>query len=103
MDRWPFDQPPNCAVISIRPIVFESALILHVTHDSDDHGWQFLSLEDAQMEDACVVSLSGILRLDPSVREVADLSPGWHAWRRAVGVPWTREIDPDDNKVVVTS
>jgi hypothetical protein len=89
MDRWPFDQPPNCAVISIRQIVFESAPILHVTHDSDDHGWQFLSLEDA-----CVDSLSGILRLDPSVREIADLPPGWHAWRRAVGTRWTRAPNP---------
>ena len=46
MDDWPFDQRPDCAVISLREIVFESAPILHVTHDSDDHGWQFLGLED---------------------------------------------------------
>jgi hypothetical protein len=91
MDDWPFDQPPNCAVITLRPIVFESAPILRVTHDSDDHGWQFLGLEDARVEDASVVCLSEILRLDPSIRELADLPPGWHAWRRAVGVPWTRE------------
>jgi len=42
MDDWPFDQLPNCAVITLRRIVFGSAPILHVTHDRDDHGWQFL-------------------------------------------------------------
>ena len=98
MDDWPFDQPPNCAVITLRQIVFESAPILHVTHDSDDHGWQFLGLEDAQVEDSSVVSLSEILRLDPSVREVADLPPGWHAWRRAVGALWTREPNPHEDE-----
>lgn len=91
MDERPFDQPPNCAVFSIRQIIFESAPILHVTHDSDDHGWQFLGLEDPQLEDASVVTLAGILDLDPSIREVADLLPGWHAWRREVGDRWIRE------------
>jgi hypothetical protein len=102
MDDWPFDQPPNCVAISLRQIVFESAPILHVTHDADDHGWQFLGLEDARMEDASVVSLSTILRLDPSVREVADLPPGWHAWRRAVGGPWTREpkLNNDEGEAI---
>jgi hypothetical protein len=92
MDDWPFEQPPNCAVISICPIVFEAAPILHVT--CDDHGWQFLGLEDARMEDACVVSLAKLLRLDPSIRDLAGLPPGWQAWRRAAGAPWTREPDP---------
>ena len=97
MDDWPFDQPPNCAVITLRRIVFGSAPILHVTHDSDDHGWQFLGLEDAQEKEASVVCLSTILSLDPSIREVADLEPGWHAWRHAVGAPWKREQNCRDN------
>lgn len=91
MNDWPFDQPPNCAVITLRQIVSGSAPILHVFHDSDDHGWQFLGLEDARMEDASVVSLSEIICLDPSLSEVADLPPGWHAWRREVSGSWTRE------------
>jgi hypothetical protein len=95
MDDWPFDQPPNCAVISLRQIVVESAPILHVSHD-DDHGWQFLGLEDAREEDACVVSLANMIRLDPSIRDLADLPPGWHAWRRAVGAAWSREPNPDE-------
>jgi hypothetical protein len=37
---WPFDQPPNCAVLTLRSIVFGGAPILYVSHDADDHGWQ---------------------------------------------------------------
>jgi len=88
--EWPFDQPPNCAVITVRPILFDDAAILHVTHDADDHGWQFLGLEDAEMEQATVCSLANIVRLDPSVLEIADLPPGWHAWRPSKSGVWQR-------------
>ncbi len=91
---WPFDQPRNCAVISLRQIVFDGAPILHVTHDADDHGWQFLTLDDAREEDASVVSLEEIVKLDPTVLEVADLAPGWHAWRQSGDHEWVRE--PND-------
>lgn len=87
---WPYDQPPNCAVITLRSIVFGGAPILHVTHDEDDHGWQFLGAGDANPEDAAVVSLDGIVSLDASVLEVADMPPGWHAWRRSRTSPWQR-------------
>jgi hypothetical protein len=96
-DDWPFDQPRNCAVITLRPIVFEGAPILHVTHDEDDHGWQFLGWEDADVAQGAVVCLSHIVELDPSVLEVADLPPGWHAWRRSKTEPWQREPRPVDS------
>ncbi len=98
MDDWPFEQPPNCAVITLRQITQKKKPILHVTHDSDDHGWQFLGWEDACVEDGVVVCLEHILSLDPSIRELADLPPGWHAWRRAADEPWTREPNPDDEE-----
>ena len=87
---WPFDQPPNCAVITLRSIVFDGATILHVTHDADDHGWQFLSGGSANVEDASVVSLKEIVALDPTVAEVADLPPGWQGRRRSRNDPWVR-------------
>jgi hypothetical protein len=87
---WPFDQPANCAVITLRSIVFGGAPILHVTHDADDHGWQFLGSGDADMADAAVVSLSHIVGRDPSVLQVADIPPGWHAWRPTIAAPWQR-------------
>jgi hypothetical protein len=87
---WPFDQPPNCAVITLRSIVFDRAPILHVTHDADDHGWQFLSGGVVNVDNASVVSLKEIVALDPTVMKVADLPPGWQAWRRSRNDPWVR-------------
>lgn len=94
MDDWPFDQPRNCAVISLRQIVFGGDQILQVSHDEDDHGWQFLSLGDAMEEDAVVVCLEEIVEMDPTVFDVADMPPGWRALRRRVGDPWVRELNP---------
>ena len=39
---------------------------------------------------AAVVGLDEIVKLDASVRDVADLPPGWHAWRRSKSSPWQR-------------
>lgn len=91
MENWPFDQPRNCGVYSVRQIAFEGAPILHVTHDEDDHGWQFLTLEDARVEDAVLLCFEEVVASDPSLLELADLPPGWHAWRVDVGNPWIRE------------
>lgn len=88
--HWPFDQPPNCAAITLRSIVFGGGPILHVTHDEDDHGWQFLGAGDADEKDAAVIGLEEIVKLDPSVLEVANMPPGWHAWRLSKSAPWQR-------------
>jgi hypothetical protein len=98
MEDWPFDQPPDCAVITLRQITHHGEPILHVTHDEDDHGWQFLGWGHARVEDGVVVSLAHFLEMDPSVRAVANLPPGWHGWRRAVGEPWTREVYPQTDQ-----
>jgi hypothetical protein len=91
---WPFDQPPDCAVITLRSIVFGGGPILHVTHDEDDHGWQFLGAGDAEESDAAVVCLGEIVKLDPSVLDVADIAPGWRAWRESRSSPWQRSRRP---------
>jgi hypothetical protein len=93
--EWPFDQPPRTAVITLRSIVFGGAPILHVAHDEDDHGWQFLGWEDTDVDQAAVIALEEIVKLDPSVLEVADLPPGWRAWRVSKSSPWTRQRQPE--------
>jgi len=95
-EHWPFDQPPNCAVITVREIIKDGAPIQHVARDSDDHGWQFLTLADANEEDAMVVCFSDIVDRDPSLLELADLPPGWHAWRLSATSEWIREPNPND-------
>jgi hypothetical protein len=64
--------------------------ILLVSHDEDDHGWQFIGSTDANVPDGRVVCLEEMVRLDPTVVEVADLPPGWKAVRECVGEPWVR-------------
>ena len=93
-NAWPWDQTPSTAVFTERDIIEEGAPILHVTHDIDDHGWQFLGWADAKIENAVVVCLECIPQIDPTVTELADLPPGWQAWRRSKGQPWVREPNP---------
>jgi len=88
---WPFDQSPDTAAITMRQILDGSEPILLVTHDADDHGWQFIGSSDANTEDGRVVALEEIAAMDPTVLEVADIPPGWWAWRDDKGLPWTRE------------
>ena len=61
-----------------------------VSHDADDHGWSFLTGEGVSNEDVKLVSMASIVKLDPTVIEVADLLPGWTAERDSVGSGWTR-------------
>ena len=88
--KWQFTDPENVAVITLRQIVREGRPILHVTHDRDDGGWQFLGAGDANPNDAMVVALREIVRLDPSVQQLADLPPGWRAWRTTPQETWQR-------------
>jgi hypothetical protein len=88
---WPFSDPENLAVISIHQIVRDGEPVLHVVHDADDGGWQFLGWDDADIEDSTVVALRQIVQLDESIAALADLPPGWHAWRRTATEPWERE------------
>ena len=88
--EWPFAQPRNCAVFSLREIVFGGTPILYVTHDENDEGWQFLTGEPVSKEDAVVVLLEEIVQLDPSILKLADLPPGWIATRQTADAAWER-------------
>jgi hypothetical protein len=90
-DPWPFEDPPNLAVITSKRILDAEQPIRYVSHDLDDGGWQFLDGGNVDDEDAMVVGLGTIVRFDPTVRELADLPLGWYAWRNAVGEQWQRQ------------
>ncbi len=97
--NWPFDQPPNCAAIFLRQIVREGAPVLFVSHDEDDHGWQFLDGSESPDEaDALIVCMYHVLDSDPTLYQLSDLPPGWQAWRRSVDEPWAREISPPEDE-----
>jgi hypothetical protein len=91
---WPFDQPKNCVTVTTRQVVEGLEPILLVSHDSEDHGWQFIGSSGVAMADAMLVALNEVVKRDPTVIEVADLQPGWQAFRARVGGPWTRRVHP---------
>jgi hypothetical protein len=93
-DRWPFDEPANLGVLSVRQIFEAGKPILLVSHD-EDGDWQFLDGSDnPRVEDGVLVCLGHVLERDPSVADVHDLPMGWLAWRSAVGASWQREPNP---------
>ena len=91
MTDWPFEQPENEAVLTTRQIVEEGAAILRVSRDDEDGAWQFHTGKDAPLEaDARVVALGEIVEMDPALRDLAELPPGFVAVRDAEGRPWLR-------------
>ena len=46
------------------------------------------------MEDAMVVSLENMTRIDPSILELSELPLGWRAIRRSPDEPWEFEPNP---------
>ena len=97
-DDWPFADPQNVAVFTVRQIAQEAQPILRVVHDVEDGAWQFLQWDTPRMEDAMLVCLKNIVRLDPSIRELADLPLGWRALRRTSEEQWYREPNLRDDK-----
>jgi len=89
MEDWPFEDPPNTAALTTSDVLEGSAPILHVTHDADDGGWQFLPGRAVNTSEG-VVGLGRICGWDRSLLELADLPEGWRAWRERVGAEWQR-------------
>jgi hypothetical protein len=89
-DRWPFEDPPYVAVITLKRVARGEAPVRLVAHDADDGCWQFLDGGAADGADASVVSLEEMTRIDPTLVELADLPPGWVACRYGPGAPWVR-------------
>ena len=88
---WPFKDAENTAVFTSKKILEKIDWIYYVTHDADDGAWQFHARDGLTPEgEAAVVSLRSMLNLDESIRALADLPLGWHAWREAPDAPWTR-------------
>jgi len=82
----------------MRQVLDGTEPILLVSHDADDHGWQFIGISDASVADGKLVCLEEIVHLDPTVLEVADLPPGWQAVRERVGGSWTRREKLSDDE-----
>jgi hypothetical protein len=85
---WPFSDAQNTAVFTTRFGMKEGHTILHVSHDMADGAWQFHASLSLGPKDAMLVALSEIVRLDPTVCELAALPLGWSAERSGKDQPW---------------
>jgi hypothetical protein len=90
-EPWPFDQAHNVAAITTRQVL-DGAPILRVAHYEDDHSWAFTCGTSNETADGRVIGMQCALNIDPTLATIADLPPGWSAWRECVGSEWQREI-----------
>jgi hypothetical protein len=89
-EDWPFDQAPNVAAISSRQVIELDYPILLVTHYEDDHSWAFLCGTTESSADGRVIGMGNALNRDPTLRQIADLPPGWSARRKDNDSEWVK-------------
>ena len=65
-------------------------------HDADEDSWQFVSNIEYTMKETQIVSLEEITKIDSTVIDIAEIKPGYHAWRSAVGSKWHVAKMPDE-------
>jgi hypothetical protein len=90
-DDWPFDQAPNVAAITTRQVLEDGMPILRVTHYGDDHSWAFVCGTTSNTEDGRAIGMAEAVSIDRGLLDIADLPPGWSAWREQIGGEWHRE------------
>ena len=90
---WPFDSPPNVACFTVRSIVDGVRPVLIASRDADDGAWQFLTGDAFDMAEAMLVSLESMVARDQRLLQLADIQPGWMAWRERPDAPWNRQAE----------
>ncbi|RPE09938.1 DUF2185 domain-containing protein [Chitinophaga lutea] len=79
----------NVAVFTTRYVYREGKPILYVFHHDEDGAWEFIGSDKSVNEtDYMIIALEEIIKLDPSVLELADLPLGWAAYRDRTDAPW---------------
>jgi hypothetical protein len=86
-----FYEERNLGVFTTKQ-AFEGERILYVYHNKDGD-WQFHTSQEPKLEDAKLVCLEKITKLDPTINEIFDLDYGWKAWRESKGDEWQYEND----------
>jgi len=69
---------------------FEGDPILYVYHN-DDGDWQFHTSLEPNLDDAKLVCLEEITKLDPTINDLYHLQFGWWAWRDSNEDEWQYE------------
>lgn len=98
LEQWSFADAPNTAVFTTWPVLLRNTWIGHVSHDTEDGAWQFHGPQSPSVQNAAVVSLAEMLKLDPTLVELADLPLGWQADRQGPEMPWIRSSNQPSGK-----
>lgn len=95
---WPFrDEPVNRVTFASAGFIRDGEPVRVVYHDHDGD-WQVLHADIADDEECLIVCLGCAWQREPAIGELADLPPGWRAWRSGGGTAWQREPfdEPED-------
>lgn len=91
-------------VLTSRHVMYESWPILLVVHLADERGssrqWNFVNGwgDTDEASNAMTVHVHHLTELDSTIESLADLPPGWRAWRATPSDPWNREPTPPDGE-----
>ena len=86
--NFPFSDAPDTAVIVCSHIIDRQAPILFVSHDEEDGMWQFLCGKKHSEDEARIVSLKYVYRLEPAIGMLKDLPCGFYAERKSQADKW---------------
>ncbi len=86
-----FIEQGNTMVITTKDIILGMKPILLVSHDLEDGMWEFLDSEDVDENNARIVSLDEMLKIDSSITGLHDLPLGWIAYRSDINDSWIKE------------
>lgn len=77
---------------------FEGHHILYVYHNIDGD-WQFHTSDNPSLDDAKLVCLEHLVKIDPSLNNIFHLQYGWNAWRTSPNDEWQYEqgTEEEDN------
>lgn len=87
---WNFDQDKNVSAFTTKQVLDDGLPILLVMHNEDDCSWTFLCDSTDNEEDSRLVTMEDIVAMDPSLNEIAEIPPGWVAFRDFVGDEWDK-------------
>ena len=90
-----FYEEKNTCVYTTKQAI-NSEPILYVYHN-DDGAWQFHTSLEPNLDDAMLVALEEITKLDPSINDIYHLQYGWWAWRGSKESAWQFAEDTVNN------
>jgi hypothetical protein len=92
MIKYCFSEAKNTMVITTKSIINNIKYISLVSHD-DDGMWEFLDGDDVDEEDAAIVSLFEIVKIDDSINDLCELPTGWIAYRECKDGKWVKQVN----------